>query len=81
MYLENIMLSEMSQTEKDANAIWYHLNVDSKKQCSYMFMQNRKRLTGIEKKVVDTKGKGDGRGQVRGWDWQMQTTMCKTDEQ
>ena len=33
-----------------------------------MFMQNRKRLTGIEKKVVDTKGKGDGGGQVRGWD-------------
>ena len=31
MDLEGIMLSEISQTEKDKDTVWYHLYVDCKK--------------------------------------------------
>ena len=31
MDLENIMISEISQTEKYTNTIWYYLDVESKK--------------------------------------------------
>ena len=50
IYLENIMLSEISQTEKDI--LWYHLHGKSKKKYKQMYMQNRNRLTDIENKLM-----------------------------
>ena len=59
MDLEIIILSEVSQTEKD-NIIWYHLYVESKKQYKWTYLQNRNRLTGIENKLTVTKGDSEG---------------------
>ena len=46
---EVIILSEISQTEKD-NIIWHHLYVDSKKWYNWTYVQNGNRLTDIEHK-------------------------------
>ena len=61
MYLEIIILSEVSQ--KKTNTIWYHLHVESKIQHKWAYLQSRNRLTDIESRLVVT-----GRGKMgTGW--------------
>ena len=50
MYLEIIILSEVSQTK--TNIIWYHLY----DMWNLKKLQNRNRLTDIENKLMVTKG-------------------------
>ena len=68
MDLEIIILSEVSQTEKDK----YHDNhfyVESKKWYKWTYLQNRNRLTDLENKLMVTKGeKVGGRDKLGGWD-------------
>ena len=60
MNIEIIILSEVSQTEKD-KYIWHHLYVESKKNWyKWTYLQNRNRFTDIENKLMVTKGE-------RGW--------------
>ena len=55
MDLEIIILSEVSQAEKDK----YHISLvcGIKKWYKWTYLQNRNRLTDIENKLVVTKGK------------------------
>ena len=53
MDLEIIILSEVRQT--NANII-YHLYVEPKKWCKWIYIQNKNRLTDIENKLMFTKG-------------------------
>ena len=59
MDLGIIILSEVSQTEKD-KFMWYHLYVEYKKWYKWTYLQNRNRLTDIENKFMVTKGDSDG---------------------
>ena len=63
--------------------MWYHLYVESKNDTSecvfkWMCIQNKNRLTDIEKLIVT---KVEGRGDKLVWDWQIQTTIYKIDKQ
>ena len=69
----NIVLSEISQTEKDKH---YHVTYtwDLKKQYKWMYMQNRNRLTDrITQSLWKRRGKGEG--QIRGMGWR-DTNYC-----
>jgi len=56
MDLEIIILSEISQTEKE-NIIWYHLYGKSEKDLYKLtYKQNKKRPTDVENKFMVTKG-------------------------
>ena len=59
MGLEIVILSEVSWTEK-GNTIWYPLYVESKKKWyKWIYLQNRKRLTYLEKEIkVTYQGEG-----------------------
>ena len=46
MYLEIIILSEVSQTT--TNIIWYHLHVKFKKWYKWTYLQSRNRFTYLE---------------------------------
>ena len=59
--LEIIILNEVSQTK--TNIIWYGLNVESKVSYQWTYLQNRKRHTDIENKLLLVKremGMGEG---------------------
>ena len=78
MDLDNIMLSEVSQT----NNTWYHLYVESKKQYKWIYIQNRNRNTDIENKLIVSQGESEGeREKLRAWDEQIWTTIHKIDKQ
>ena len=62
MDLEGIMLSEISQTEKDT--VWYHLYVESKKYNKLVNTTKKRRLTDTENKLMVTSGKREGGGAV-----------------
>ena len=66
MYLEIIILSEVSQ--KKTNTIWYHLHVESKIQHKWAYLQSRNRLTDIREQTCGYReGKnGDGMDQEFG---------------
>ena len=49
MDLETVILSEVSQTEKD-NIIWHHLHVESKKKKGYKWTYLWNRITDVENK-------------------------------
>ena len=60
MDLETVILSELSQTEKDK----YHmmsLICASKKLYKCTYLQNRNRLMDLENELMVTGGKGGGR--------------------
>ena len=57
MNLEGIMLSKISQIEKDSTKC-YHIYVDSKKKLNEY---NKNKLTDIENKLVVTSGNREGR--------------------
>ena len=59
MDLEISILSEVNQRE--TNTIWYHLYVESKIWCKWIYLWNRNRLTDIENRLVVAKGRGSGR--------------------
>ena len=61
----SIILSEVRL--RKANAIWYHLYVESKEWYKWTYLQNRNRLIEIENKLMVTKGKGRG-NKLRGLD-------------
>ena len=59
MGLESVMLSELSQTEKEENIILYPLYVESKKKWyKWTYLQNRNKLTDLENKLMVARGKG-----------------------
>ena len=66
MDLEIIILSEVSQTEKDK----YHMIpltcgiYKEKKRLKWAYFQNRKRLTDTENKLMVTKGERWGEGGI-----------------
>ena len=62
MELEILMLSEVSQKEKDKYPVVYHLYVESKVWNKWTYLQNRRRLTDLENTLVVGKGKGGGSG-------------------
>ena len=65
MDLEIIILSEVSQTEKDK----YHLYVESKKMIQMNLFTKQKWLTDIENTLMVTKGERVGRKDKLGvWD-------------
>ena len=53
-------ISEVSQQEKD-KFIWYHLCVQSKLWHRWTYLQNRRKLTDIENRIVVSKGKRGGK--------------------
>ena len=57
MDLEIIILSEVSQTEKDKYHIAYMWNL--KKWYKWTYLQNRDRVTDVENKLMVTGGKGE----------------------
>ena len=62
MDLEDIMLSEISQRQK--NTAWYHLHVESKKYNKVVNTIKRSRLTNTENKLVVWVGGGE----IQGWE-------------
>ena len=58
--LEGIMLSEISQTEKDKYI--YHLHVESNKYNKLVNLKKRNRVPDIENKLVVTSGERGGGG-------------------
>ena len=60
MDLEIIILSEVSQTEK--NIIWYRLYMESKIWHKWTYLRNRNRLTDIETRLVVAMGEAGGGG-------------------
>ena len=64
MDLEIIILSEVSQREKDKNHMIYHLHVESKKIIE-TYLQDRNRLTDKENKLMFNKGASTGEGERR----------------
>ena len=71
MDLENIVISEISQTKADT--VWYHLYVESKIWHKWNYLWNRNRLTDIENRLVVAKGEM-GRG---GIEWEFGVSTCK----
>ena len=59
MDLEIIILSEVSQKEKDRYHI-YHLHVESEIWHKWTYWQNRNRLIDLANKFMVTKGEGGG---------------------
>ena len=58
MGLEGVVLSELSQTEKEKNIILYPLYVESKKKWyKWTYLQNRNKLTDLENKLMVARGK------------------------
>jgi len=53
MDLENIILSEVSQTEKD-KYWWHHLHVELKKYNEFADITKRSRITDTENKLMVT---------------------------
>ena len=61
MGLESVMLSEISQRRR--NIKWCPLYVESKKKWyKWTYLQNRNRLTDLEKELVVAEGKDWGKG-------------------
>ena len=58
--LEIIILSEVSQTEKDEYHMISHIGNLKKKDTNEIILQNRNRSTDIENKLKVTKGRGGG---------------------
>ena len=66
MDLDGIMLSEISQTEKDKHhSVWFHVCVESKKQ-KKQSEQNRNRHIQREQSDSHWKGEGLGVGRNKG---------------
>ena len=77
----NVICSNMNATrdyhtkwsQKETNTIWYHLHVESKTWHNWSYLQNRKRLTDIENRLVVATGEGGGRGM----NWEFEVGRCK----
>ena len=67
MQLEILILSELSQ--RKTNTIRYHLYVESKIWPKRTYLQNRKRLTDVENRLVVAKGDGERVGCTGTWGW------------
>ena len=60
MDLEIIIMNEARQ--RKTNITLYHLEMESKKQYKWAYLQNRNRLMDIENKLMVTKGEKCGGG-------------------
>ena len=69
MDLEGITLSEISQ--RKTNITWYRLNVEYKKWCKWTYLQNRNRVTDVEKKLMVSKGDWG----EEGINWEIETDI------
>ena len=47
--------------------VWYHLYVESKKWYTWIYLQNKNRVTDVENKLMVTRGKW-GRDKLGDWD-------------
>ena len=72
MQLENIILGEVSQTEKDKYRILL-LICEVQNMANWTCLQNRNRLTDIEERLVVAKEGGGGSG----IDWDFGISTCK----
>ena len=80
MDLETVILSEVSQTEKDKKHI--SLYVDSKKTLyKEAYLQNRNRLTALENKLMVAGWKDGGRDSQGVWDRHVYAAISKMDNQ
>ena len=83
MDLQMIILSEVSQTEKDK----YHMislicGIHFFKWYKWTYLQNRNRLIDIKNKLMVTKGETlGGRDKSGAWDKYPHTTICNIDNQ
>ena len=85
MDLEIVILSEVSQTEKDK----YHMisltcRIFKTKWYKWTFLQNRSRLTDLENELMVTRGwvgGGGWRDRVWVWDWHAHNAIFKIDNQ
>lgn len=70
MDLEHIMLSKISQTEKDKYIMMSHIWTQKEKQTDeWTYIQNRNRLMDIENKLVVTRGESEAEEDKLGvWD-------------
>ena len=76
--LEIIILCEVSQTEKDKyHRISLICVIFLKKWYNWTYLQSRNRPIDIETKLMVTKGKRGGQGEIR----RLHTTMYKVDHQ
>ena len=71
MQLEVIILSEISQEEKN-KTMWHHLHVKSKIQHNWTYWQSRNRLT--EDSLVAVEGEVE-----EGMDWEFGVSRCRVD--
>ena len=71
MDLEIATLSEVKQRTD----MWYHLYVESKQMVQINLLQNRNRVTDVEKKLIVTGGGG------KNWDWHIPTTVYEIDNE
>ena len=81
MDLEIIILSEVSATK--TNIIWYSLSAKYLTQCyKWTHLQNRNRLTDLEKELTVTRGEvcGMGRDRLGLWDEYVFIAIFKTDQ-
>ena len=51
---------KQSMSERKTNAVWFHVNVESKNKANEQTWQNRNRVTDTEDKEVIARGIGDG---------------------
>ena len=76
MDLETVILSEVSQTEKD-NIIWHHLHVESKKKKVQMNLSMKQNYRcGKQTWLSGVNGERDELGD---WDWHIHTAIYKID--
>ena len=79
MYLEIVILSEVSQTEKDKYHMILIICGTLKKVYKWACLQNRNKVIDVENKLIVTKEerRGDNLGD---WDWHIHATIFKTDK-
>ena len=79
MELETLILSEISQKERDKyhmisliSGIWY---------TAQMNLSTEKKIVDLENRLVVAKGEGEGVGWIESWGWQMQSIDFGMDKQ
>ena len=67
MDLEDIILSEVNQTEKDKCHVSF--SVEPKNKYKWIYIQNRNRITNVEDECMVTKGeREEGEDKLGEWD-------------
>ena len=78
MDLEIVILSEVSQTEKDKYHMILLICSILKKVYKWAYLQKRNKVTDVENKHIVTKCERGG-DKLGDWDWHIHATIFKTD--